>query len=260
MFQPNLQKKKIIPILLSTLAIVTIGFAPAVAVDEPGSSATPSPTATTTPTETPTPTATPSPEVTIPIEVPSWNIDSAKSLQVVVNKKRPLNPKTYAPVLDKALPLAKPAADAYRKIKKEITNQKLGTLCLNSGYRSFKTQTATHAYQVARGKQFGYDGETVAARPSYSEHQTGLAVDVSLTSVGCSINKFGATKASSWLAKNAWQYGFIIRYPKGKEKITGYIYEPWHLRFVGVELATDMRAKKIATLEEFFELPAATKY
>jgi D-alanyl-D-alanine carboxypeptidase len=189
-----------------------------------------------------------------------WNIDSAKSIQVVVNKKRPLNPKTYAPVLDRALPLSKPAADAYRKLKAEITRQKLGTLCLNSGYRSFSTQKATHSYQVARGKQYGYDGETVAARPGYSEHQTGLAVDISLTSVGCSINRFGATKASSWVSKNAWQYGFIVRYPKGKEKITGYIYEPWHLRFVGVELATDMRAKKILTLEEFFQLPAALKY
>jgi D-alanyl-D-alanine carboxypeptidase len=104
-------------------------------------------------------------------------------------------------------------------------------------------------------------GERLAARPGHSEHQTGLAIDVSTTQLGCRIGPFGSSKASKWIAENAWQYGFIVRYPSNaKTPITGYVWEPWHLRFVGVELATDMRSKKITTLEEFFGLPAAPKY
>jgi len=79
--------------------------------------------------------------------------------------------------------------------------------------------------------------------------------------LGCRIGPFGASKASGWIAKNAWQYGFIVRYPSNaKTKITGYVWEPWHLRFVGIELATDMQSKGITTLEEYFALPAAPKY
>jgi D-alanyl-D-alanine carboxypeptidase len=88
-----------------------------------------------------------------------------------------------------------------------------------------------------------------------------LAIDISTTALGCRIGPFGASKASGWIAKNAWQYGFIVRYPSNaKTKITGYVWEPWHLRYVGIELATDMQAKGITTLEEYFALPAAPKY
>jgi D-alanyl-D-alanine carboxypeptidase len=104
-------------------------------------------------------------------------------------------------------------------------------------------------------------GERLAARPGYSEHQTGLAIDVSTTQLGCRIGSFGASRASRWIAENAWQYGFIVRYPSNsKTAITGYVWEPWHLRFVGIELATDMKSKKITTLEEYFGLPAAPTY
>jgi D-alanyl-D-alanine carboxypeptidase len=191
-----------------------------------------------------------------------YDIENAKSLQVVVNKKRPLNPIDYLPrgkVRIGYVWVAKPAADAYAQLKAAVSQQKLGTLCINSGYRSFASQKAIHATKVAvLGKTAG---EKLAARPGYSEHQTGLAIDISTTALGCRIGPFGASKASGWIAKNAWQYGFIVRYPSNaKTKITGYVWEPWHLRYVGIELATDMQAKGITTLEEYFALPAAPKY
>ncbi len=190
-----------------------------------------------------------------------YDIDSAKSLQVVVNKQRPLNPITYAAARKVQIGyswVAKPAADAYAQLKAVVSAKKLGTLCVNSGFRSFNSQTLIHDAKVALlGKTAG---EKLAARPGHSEHQTGLAMDVSTTQLGCRIGAFGSSKASKWIATNAWQYGFIVRYPYGKTAITGYVWEPWHLRYVGIELATDMRANKITTLEEYFGLPAAPKY
>jgi D-alanyl-D-alanine carboxypeptidase len=191
-----------------------------------------------------------------------YDIDNAKSLQVVVNKKRPLNPIDYLPkgkVQIGYVWVAKPAADAYAQLKAAVSQQKLGTLCINSGYRSYASQKIIHAAKVS---QLGRTaGEKLAARPGYSEHQTGLAIDISTTALGCRIGPFGASKASGWIAKNAWQYGFIVRYPSNaKTKITGYVWEPWHLRFVGVELANNMQAQGITTLEEYFALPAAPKY
>lgn len=191
-----------------------------------------------------------------------YNTDMASSLQVVVNKKRPLNPIDYLPKGKVQIGyswVAKPAAQAYAQLKTAVSAKKLGTLCINSGYRSFASQKIIHAAKVAQlGKTAG---ERLAARPGHSEHQTGLAIDVSTTQLGCRIGPFGSSRAAKWIAENAWQYGFIVRYPSNaKTAITGYVWEPWHLRFVGIELATEMRAKKISTLEEFFGLPAAPKY
>jgi hypothetical protein len=89
--------------------------------------------------------------------------------------------------------------------------------------------------------------------PGSSEHQTGLSIDVSSDSVGCALEEsFGATADGKWLAKNCHKYGFIIRYPKNKTKITGYSYEPWHIRYVGRKLATYLY-KNDLTLEEYYE-------
>ena len=190
-----------------------------------------------------------------------YDINSAKSLQVVVNKKRPLNPVEYLPRGKVQIGyswVTKATSDAYGQLKEAVSAKKLGTLCINSGYRSYSSQTLIHDAKVAAlGKTAG---EKLAARPGYSEHQTGLAIDVSTTQLGCRIGPFGVSKASKWIATNAWQYGFVVRYPNGKTPITGYVWEPWHLRFVGLELAADMKAKNISTLEEYFALPAAPKY
>ena len=191
----------------------------------------------------------------------AYSLVKANSLWVVANKQRPLNPITYKPSIGyfKGLPVAKVTAVALSQMAAGMLKAKAGTLLLNSGYRSFETQTAVHDRQVAR---LGLKaGEALAARPGYSEHQTGLAADVSAAGQGCTIQVcFAKTKAGKWLAANAWQYGFILRYPDGQTAITGYQFEPWHFRYVGVDLATEMKSQNITVLEKFWKLPAAPSY
>ncbi|MCR5202080.1 MAG: M15 family metallopeptidase [Lachnospiraceae bacterium] len=119
-----------------------------------------------------------------------------------------------------------------------------------SGYRSYERQQAIYENNVRnRGKK---ETNAVSAKPGSSEHQTGLTIDVSSDSAGVSLGEsFGYTTEGIWLARNAHKYGYIVRYPKGKEKITGYDYEPWHIRYVGRSLATYLYEKKY-TLEEYY--------
>jgi D-alanyl-D-alanine carboxypeptidase len=232
-----------------------------------GESPSPSPSVSASPSVSVSPdaSASPSPSPSDLEQFPTiYDIDTASSPSVVVNKKRPLNPKTYIPANLKKYPssaakLAAPARDALVLMAAAMKKAGAGTLVLNSGYRSYASQKIIHAAKVA---QLGLKaGEALAARPGYSEHQTGLAADVSAYKQGCAIYTcFSATKAGKWLAENAWQYGFVIRYPYGQTKITGYQFEPWHLRFVGLEIATDMRSQNILTLEKYFSLPNAPKY
>ena len=220
-----------------------------------------------TPTPTPSVTPTASPEPTTPVvcgfcfNPGTYSLTKANSLWVVANKQRPLNPITYKPALAyyKGVAVAKVTAPALTQMAAGMAKAKAGTLLLNSGYRSFDTQKIVHARQVSR---LGLKaGEALAARPGYSEHQTGLAVDVSASGQGCAIQVcFAKTKAGKWLAANAWQYGFILRYPDGQTKVTGYQFEPWHFRYVGVQLATELKSQNIATLEKFWQLPAAPNY
>lgn len=115
-----------------------------------------------------------------------------------------------------------------------------------SGYRSYDYQAQLYQSYVDRdGKE---KADTYSARPGYSEHQTGLAFDVGELDYA-----FGETAEGKWLYEHAHEYGFIIRYQKGKEQITGYTYEPWHIRYVGVKVATEIYKKGI-TLEEYLNV------
>jgi D-alanyl-D-alanine carboxypeptidase len=119
-----------------------------------------------------------------------------------------------------------------------------------SAYRSHQTQITVFNNYVAK------DGEekakTYSAMPGTSEHETGLAIDVTTHDGACAAQDcFGDTNEAAWLAEHAHEYGFIIRYPEGKENITGYKYEPWHIRYVGVDAATEIFEAKI-TLEEYY--------
>ena len=130
---------------------------------------------------------------------------------------------------------------------KEMSNaaKKDGISIYNvSGYRSYTTQTYLYNGYVSRNGKAKAD--TFSARPGTSEHQTGLATDVNSVS-----DSFANTSAYKWLIKNSHKYGFILRYPKGKEFITGYKYEPWHYRYVGVEVAKVIYEKNI-TYEEYY--------
>ena len=102
----------------------------------------------------------------------------------------------------------------------------------------------------------------MSARPGYSEHQTGMAMDILDTVSGCSTDGrcFAATPAYAWLQQNAYRFGYVLRYPDGGTPVMGYEFEPWHWRWVGVPLATELHSTGIPTLEEFFGLPAAPGY
>ncbi len=123
------------------------------------------------------------------------------------------------------------------------------TLYAHSGYRSYRTQNTMYKNRLEQnnGKDDG-----VVAYPGASDHQTGLGIDViSKAWIGKKFNaEFAKTAEAKWMAENCPDYGFVIRYPQGKEDITNIIYEPWHLRYVGVEAAKYMTANGL-TLEEF---------
>lgn len=122
---------------------------------------------------------------------------------------------------------------------------------VTSGYRSYINQVNTFNHWVSISGMAGAD--TYSARPGYSEHQTGLVVDVAAG--GCVLDCFGLTSQYKWLEENAANYGFIQRYYAGKEAITGYSAEEWHYRYVGIATAKDMKARGINTLEEYWGLP-----
>lgn len=119
-----------------------------------------------------------------------------------------------------------------------------------SGYRSYARQKQIYDNNVRnRGVEAT---DSVSAKPGSSEHQTGLAMDISIKSIGCRLDQaLGNTLEGKWLAKNCHKFGFIIRYPKGKEDITGYSYEPWHIRYVGPLVASYLYKHNL-TLEEYY--------
>lgn len=118
-----------------------------------------------------------------------------------------------------------------------------------SGFRSYNIQTIVYNRFVST---IGADAaDRRSARPGHSEHQTGLTFDLnSITEA------FGRTPEGIWVAKNAHKYGFIVRYPQGKEAITGYVWEPWHMRYLGVDVATKVHASGL-TLEEYLGITSA---
>lgn len=117
-----------------------------------------------------------------------------------------------------------------------------------SGYRSFATQKSVYEGYVKQDGQAAAD--TYSARPGYSEHQSGLTMDFAPIA-----ESFATTPAFKWLQEQGYKFGWILRYPADKVAITGYSYEPWHWRYVGVTVATDMHNKGITTLEEYFGVP-----
>ena len=108
-------------------------------------------------------------------------------------------------------------------------------LIVASSYRSFYDQSLAHAFYTSL---YGSEADRVSAVPGHSEHQLGTAVDFTNAEAGYQINQgFGDTEAARWLRENASEYGFVLSYPIGEEEKTGYIWEPWHYRYVGVDNA-----------------------
>lgn len=180
---------------------------------------------------------------------------------LVVNKQRPLSPINYAPpslIGVYGVPMAQEAGYAMQRLIGDARAAGIGMNAV-SGYRDYATQSSLYNHYVSLYGQAQAD--LISARPGYSEHQTGLAADIGDSSGACALQQcFEGTAAGSWARNNAWRYGFIVRYPAGHTHITGYSYEPWHLRYVGTSIASDMRSRGIPTLEQYFGLPAAPSY
>lgn len=223
----------------------------------PGTSSAPENSGTEKPMSESTPT-TQNTQTTPAFNKTKYSVDDSVSIWVIANKQRPLSPLNYAPA-DLAYiggqQLRSEAVSALQNMIQAAQTEGLYITPL-SGYRSYATQQSVYAREVATYGQAVAD--TQSARPGYSEHQTGWAIDVG--GGGCGIEDcFGDTAEGKWVAANGYKYGFIIRYQPGKESITGYRAEPWHIRYVGTELATELQ-KTGQTLEEFFGLPAAPTY
>jgi zinc D-Ala-D-Ala carboxypeptidase len=192
-------------------------------------------------------------------------ISNPESIPVLVNKQNKL-PDSYNPndLVYADIPFVSHATNEKRKMRQEAAtaiNQLFAganaqgiSLLGVSAYRSHATQTTLFNYYVSRD---GYQkARTYSALPGTSEHETGLSIDVTGGNGKCAAEDcFGGTPEAIWLQAHAADFGFIIRYPQGKESITEYQYEPWHLRYVGKEIALEIMNNGI-TLEEYFnEVP-----
>ncbi|MDD5828895.1 MAG: M15 family metallopeptidase, partial [Lachnospira sp.] len=152
---------------------------------------------------------------------------------------QPVNADRSSTCLDKTL------MSAWRTMQKDATAQGLN-IYIASGYRSYNYQVNVYNRYVASDGKAAAD--TYSSRPGYSEHQTGLCFD--LNSIE---DSFQYTNEGKWVNDNCYKYGFCIRFPKGKDKFTGYKYESWHLRYVGVDLATKLYNNgDWLSLEEYF--------
>jgi D-alanyl-D-alanine carboxypeptidase len=195
-----------------------------------------------------------------------FSIDEADSLWVVVNKLRPLTPIDFAP----ADLVAPDVPAAFDPLVRQVAARALEDMYaealaegvpfrIQSSYRSYRLQQQVKARSVQRLGQVVSDQRS--ARPGHSEHQTGLAVDLTTASGRCTLEAcFANTPEGVWLAENAWRFGFILRYLEGKSDIHGYIFEPWHFRYVGPELAEEIHLQGNPTLEELFGLDPAPDY
>ena len=154
---------------------------------------------------------------------------------LLVNKSFPL-PSTFG---DGLTPETTAAFEAMRGA---ASSSNL-SLRIVSGFRSYSSQDALYSRYVRSQGQA--EADRFSARPGYSEHQTGLTVDINQTT-----EAFADTAEGRWVAENAHLFGFIVRYPDGKEAITGYTYEPWHVRYVGVDVATHLKTTGL-TLDEY---------
>jgi D-alanyl-D-alanine carboxypeptidase len=192
-----------------------------------------------------------------------YSIEDPSSIWVIVNKKRHVSLDYQPNDLVKPNVARDPKDSAgEQQIRSEVAAQvellfadakkAEHNLLFASGYRSSKLQATYYNGYVARSGQEAAD--KYSARPGTSEHQTGLAFDAARPDRKCYLEAcFAETAEGKWLAENAHRYGFILRYKQDKQEITGYQYEPWHFRYVGVELANELY-KSNQTMEEFFGL------
>lgn len=181
---------------------------------------------------------------------------NATSIDVMVNKKHPLIPLDFTPVLGSAncsggVSIAVTAASDLTVLCDAAVSAGL-PLGASSSYRSYSTQVSTYNYWVSRDGQAAAD--TYSARPGYSEHQTGLSLDFRVPG-GASLDAFTGTAQQRWLATNAWRYGFVQRYTASGSAESGYMEETWHYRYIGREAAADYTNRGMTSLETYWGMP-----
>ncbi len=187
-------------------------------------------------------------------------VNNPADIDILINKYFSL-PSTYTPVdlVDKGdgRSLRQVAYRAFDEVVKAL-NAEGKNIYLISAYRGYSRQEYLYnKYVREEGQEYA---DISSARPGSSEHQTGLAMDIlQVSGVANSLSeaKFEDSKEYQWLLENGYKYGLILRYPMGKEDVTGYMYEPWHWRYVGEDVATFMKENEIETFEEFHALKGA---
>lgn len=196
---------------------------------------------------------------------------SGKTYLTLVNKEHPCG-TDYTPEKLSAIPaeltlygkevqMEATAALAAEALVRELQARGYEDIVVTSGYRSYEYQQIL--FNTYLGNEMSKHPDwsvaqceaevlTYSARPGESEHQTGLCMDLISTQNVALDSSFADNPAYAWLVENAHNFGFILRYPEGDETTTGYTYEPWHYRFVGVEAASEIHEKGL-TLEEYLD-------
>ncbi|WP_258066574.1 M15 family metallopeptidase [Arthrobacter sp. GMC3] len=199
-----------------------------------------------------------------------WNIANPTSPLVLVNKHNPMVPADYLPADLRApnVPLGSGEPALLRSEAAAAVGRMFAAasadgvhITIMSSFRSYETQsTVYNGYLAQKGQDLS---DTSSARPGFSEHQTGFALDIgdATVSAACEFTFCMAdSPAGKWVAAHGADYGFVIRYPMGEEPVTGYAAEPWHLRFLGIAVAQDMSVRGISSYEAYLGVPAAPDY
>lgn len=251
--------KKILVIIFSViiLLLAAIICIKVITIIKPTSKTVVAPTNITN-TDTPKSSETP----TIKFDKSKYSTTNTSSVWLIVNKSHPLSPIDYAPddlITTKGATIRSVAQTDFDNMMNDASAQNI-PINVASSYRSYATQKSLYNSYVTTYGQTSTD--TFSARPGYSEHQTGLAIDFGSTdNSNCNFDDcYATTSAGKWLAANASNYGFILRYTAVKQPITGFKSEPWHYRYVGRELAAEMKAESVTTLEEFFDVSGGETY
>jgi zinc D-Ala-D-Ala carboxypeptidase len=187
-----------------------------------------------------------------PFDRTRHSLTDPTSIWVVVNKRHPIAPLDFHPTiaLVRGYQVATVAAGPLTRLLDSADRAGVH-LKIASAFRSYAYQEGVHEQLVATVGQRAADA--ISARPGYSEHQTGLAVDLQTLDGTCALDPcFVGTDAGRWLAAHAWEFGFVVRYTEADRRATGYSPEPWHFRYVGTALARELHLTGTGSLETFF--------
>ncbi|MBO3094472.1 M15 family metallopeptidase [Cellulomonas dongxiuzhuiae] len=213
------------------------------------------------PSLAPRPTTTPAPAAAPTFDLAQHSTSDPGSPWVIVNKQHPVTPDHVPPdLVDVDGARVRAAVEPDLRAMVEAARGQGARLVVRSGYRSHAEQADARAAIEAR-RGFAH-AERYSARPGYSEHQTGLAVDIdSGSDPSCNLQTcFTRTPEGAWLAEHAWEHGFVVRYTEQNTGVTGYAPEGWHLRWVGRELTAHLHQNGIGSLEEAFGVSGGAEY